>query len=146
MIIIDVEVVDDEYKIDPDAVISLAQNILFQGGQSDGQLTIIFTHDELLRELKYHYFKQDFYTDVIAFRLDENDELFEGEVYISPKRAGENSTKFNEPLERELARLVCHGCLHLLGRKDKTEKQKTSMKREEDRLLNKFSSKQILIN
>ena len=145
MIIIDVEVVDDEYKIAPDAVISLAQNILFQGGQSDGQLTIIFTHDELLRELKYHYFKQDFYTDVIAFRLDENDELFEGEVYISPKRAGENSTKFNEPLERELARLVCHGCLHLLGRKDKTEKQKTSMKKEEDRLLKKFSSKQILI-
>ena len=138
--------VDDEYKIDPDAVISLAQNILFQGGQSDGQLTIIFTHDELLRELKYHYFKQDFYTDVIAFRLDENDELFEGEVYISPKRAGENSTKFNKPLEQELARLVCHGCLHLLGRKDKTEKQKTSMKKEENRLLKKFSSKQILIN
>ena len=146
MIIIDVEVVDDEYKIDPDAVISLAQNILSQGGQSDGQLTIIFTHDELLRELKYHYFKQDFYTDVIAFRLDENDELFEGEVYISPKRAGENSAKFNETMERELARLVCHGCLHLLGRKDKTEKQKTSMKKEEDRLLKKFSSKQILIN
>ena len=45
MIIIDVEVVDDEYKIDPDAVISLAQNILSQEGQSDGQLTIIFTHD-----------------------------------------------------------------------------------------------------
>ena len=146
MIIIDVEVVDDEYKIDPDAVISLAQNILFQGGQSDGQLTVIFTHDELLRELKNHYFKQDVYTDVIAFRLDENDELFEGEVYISPKRAGENSTKFNKPLEQELARLVCHGCLHLLGHNDKTEKQKTSMKREEDRLLNKFSSKQILIN
>ena len=144
MIIVDVEVVDDEYKIDPDAVKSLAQNILSQGGQSDGQLTIIFTHDELLRELKYHYFKQDFYTDVIAFRLDENDELFEGEVYISPKRAGENSTKFNEPLERELARLVCHGCLHLLGRKDKTEKQKTSMKKEEDLLLKKFSSKNIL--
>ena len=145
MIIVDVEVVDDEYKIDPDAVISLAQNILFQGGQSDGQLTIIFTHDELLRELKYHYFKQDFYTDVIAFRLDENDELFEGEVYIAPKQADENSTKFNEPMERELARLVCHGCLHLLGRKDKTEKQKTSMKKEENRLLKKFSSKQILI-
>ena len=121
MIIIDVEVVDDEYKIDPDAVISLAQNILSQEGQSDGQLTIIFTHDELLRELKYHYFKQEFYTDVIAFRLDENDELFEGEVYISPKRAGENSTKYSEPSERELARLLCHGCLPLLGSKDKTE-------------------------
>ena len=145
MIIVDVEVVDDEYNIDPDAVKSLAQNVLSHGGQSDGQLTIIFTHDELLREIKNHYFKQDFYTDVIAFRLDENDELFEGEVYISPKRAGENSTKFNETMERELARLICHGCLHLLGHKDKTEKQKTSMKKEEDRLLKKFSSKQILI-
>ena len=145
MIIVDVEVIDDEYKIDPDAVKSLAQNILSHEGKSDGQLTIIFTHDELLRELKYHYFKQDFYTDVIAFRLNENDELFEGEIYISPKRAGENSTKFNETMERELARLICHGCLHLLGRKDKTEKQKTSMKKEEDRLLKKFSSKQILI-
>lgn len=145
MIIVDVEVVDDEYKIDPDAVKSLAQNILSHGGQSDGQLTVIFTHDELLRELKNHYFKQDVYTDVIAFRLDENNELFEGEIYISPKRAGENSTKFNEPLERELARLVCHGCLHLLGRKDKTEKQKTSMKKEEDLLLKKFAPNKILI-
>ena len=37
MIIVDVEVVDDEYNIDPDAVKSLAQNVLSHGGQSDRQ-------------------------------------------------------------------------------------------------------------
>ena len=145
MISIDVEVVDDEYEIDPVPVKSLAQNILSRGGQSDGQLTVIFAHDELLRKLKNHYFNKDVYTDVIAFRLDKSGEPFEGEVYISPKRAAENCTKFSEPLERELARLVCHGCLHLLGRNDKTEKQKASMKEEEDRLLKEFALKQILI-
>ena len=47
-------------------------------------------------------------------------------------------------MSNELARLICHGCLHLLGYKDGTESEKLNMRSEEDRFLKKFSFEEIL--
>ena len=124
MITVSIELADDQLPINGNAVKKLASKVLMEGGQTEGELTIIFAHDELLRQMKITYFDQDVYTDVVSFRLDEEKEPFEGEIYISPARAEKNAGKFDETVSRELARLICHGCLHLLGHEDGSEPER----------------------
>ena len=99
-------------------------------------ISLVFVSDEYLSDLKKKYFKVNQYTDVIAFRLNEYETPFvEGEVYISLPRAKENAKIFDEPYSREVSRLIIHGCLHLIGLKDKTHIEKENMTNNEDTIL-----------
>ena len=99
-------------------------------------ISLVFVSDEYLSDLKKKYFKMNQYTDVIAFRLNEYGAPFvEGEVYISLPRAKENAKIFDEPYSREVSRLIIHGCLHLIGLKDKTHIEKENMTNNEDAIL-----------
>ena len=99
-------------------------------------ISLVFVSDEYLSDLKKKYFKMNQYTDVIAFRLNEYGTPFvEGEVYISLPRAKENAKIFDEPYSREVSRLIIHGCLHLIGLKDKTHIEKENMTNNEDAIL-----------
>ena len=99
-------------------------------------ISLVFVSDEYLSDLKKKYFEVNHYTDVIAFRLNEYGEPFiEGEVYISLPRAKENAKIFDEPYSREVSRLIIHGCLHLIGLKDKTHIEKENMTNNEDAIL-----------
>ena len=99
-------------------------------------ISLVFVSDEYLSDLKKKYFNMNQYTDVIAFRLNEYGTPFvEGEVYISLPRAKENAKIFDEPYSREVSRLIIHGCLHLIGLKDKTNIEKENMTNNEDAIL-----------
>ena len=99
-------------------------------------ISLVFVSDEYLSDLKKKYFKVNQYTDVIAFRLNEYGTPFiEGEVYISLPRAKENAKIFDEPYSKEVSRLIIHGCLHLIGLKDKTHIEKENMTNNEDAIL-----------
>jgi len=99
-------------------------------------ISLVFVSDEYLSDLKKKYFKMNQYTDVIAFRLNEYGTPFvEGEVYISLPRAKENAKIFDEPYSREVSRLIIHGCLHLIGLKDKTHIEKENMTNNENAIL-----------
>ena len=99
-------------------------------------ISLVFVSDEYLSDLKKKYFNMNQYTDVIAFRLNEYGTPFvEGEVYISLPRAKENAKIFDEPYSREVSRLIIHGCLHLIGLKDKTHIEKENMTNNEDAIL-----------
>ena len=103
---------------------------------SDYDISLVFVSDEYLSDLKKKYFKMNQYTDVIAFRLNEYGTPYvEGEVYISLPRAKENAKNFDEPYSREVSRLIIHGCLHLIGLKDKTPKEKKNMTINENAIL-----------
>ena len=102
----------------------------------DGEISFIFGTDELLADLKKKYFRKDQFTDVIAFRLnDYNIPNVDGEIYISLPRAQDNAGTFKEPYEKEVARLIIHGCLHLLGFNDESKKEKKEMTKMENGLL-----------
>lgn len=102
----------------------------------DYDISLVFVSDEYLSNLKQKYFKVNQYTDVIAFRLNEYGTPFvEGEIYISLPRAKENARIFDEPYSREVSRLIIHGCLHLIGLKDKTQIEKKNMTNNEDTIL-----------
>ena len=102
----------------------------------DYDISLVFVSDEYLSNLKQKYFKVNQYTDVIAFRLNEYGTPFvDGEIYISLPRAKENARIFDEPYSREVSRLIIHGCLHLIGLKDKTQIEKKNMTNNEDTIL-----------
>ena len=83
------------------------------------QVNIIFTSDVFVSDLKKRFFLKDQWTDVIAFPLHSNKkEKIEGEVYISMPTAKENADKYNQAYEKEVARLIIHGVLHLLDYSD----------------------------
>ena len=107
--------------------------VLDKEGAADADITLIVGSDELLSELKKEFFHVEQFTDVIAFRLNNYDEQnIEGEIYISLPRARENAKNYKEPLNKEEARLIIHGSLHLLNYEDDTDKQKQKMRGLED--------------
>tara|TARA_B100000900_G_scaffold191796_1_gene162322 strand:+ start:866 stop:1315 length:450 start_codon:yes stop_codon:yes gene_type:complete len=102
------------------------------------ELSYVFCNDNFLSKLKKKFFNKNQLTDVIAFRLNSYEEKrIEGEVYISLPRAKENAKIYEEPYEKEVARLIIHGCLHLLGYSDETKNQKQIMTRLENAFLDK---------
>ena len=130
-------VTDPKYKPLNNKVVSDGILSLFNSKDIDkADISFIFGDDDLLNKLKKEFFNLDHLTDVIAFRLnDEGEKIIEGEIYISIPRAKENAIKFKEPLNRELGRLIIHGCLHLLGFKDESNNEKTEMRDQEDHYL-----------
>jgi len=138
-------VTDPKYKPVNNKVISDVVFHLFNSKDIDGaEISFIFGNDNLLNKLKKEFFNLDHLTDVIAFRLnDDAEKNIEGEIYISIPRAKENAIKFKEPFNRELGRLIIHGCLHLLGFKDESNNEKIEMRVQEDHYLDIMDWKNI---
>lgn len=110
----------------------------------DSDLQFIFGTDDLLSSLKKQFFNKDQFTDVIAFRLnDYKIQTVEGEIYISLPRAKENAELYGEPYEKEVSRLIVHGCLHLLGFNDDSKIEKKKMTKMEDEFLGQINWENI---
>jgi len=58
-----------------------------------------------------------------------------GEVVVNLDQARRQAKNFRVSQKKEIARLVAHGVLHLLGYDDKKEKARRRMKRLEDRIV-----------
>jgi len=89
---------------------------------TSGELTLIITDDEALRALNQAYLGIDSPTDVLSFGGEAPDfvnppvaEVYLGDVVISYPRAHAQASAAGHPVEAELALLVVHGVLHLLG-------------------------------
>jgi rRNA maturation RNase YbeY len=124
--------------VNNDIVADIAKRVLESMNVIDADLTFIFASDKLLSCLKRKFFNKDHLTDIIAFRLNNYSEKFiEGEIYISLQRVKENSRQFNQPYQKEISRLVIHGCLHLMGYDDKTSNGKKNMTMLENKYLTK---------
>ena len=137
MININIESDPDFKEPNHSIVSSLISYVMDYEGIYEADLSYVFGNDKLLNNLKKQFFQKDHFTDVIAFRLNDYDqENVEGEVYISLPRAKANAKKFDQPYNKEIARLIIHGSLHLLGYKDSTKIDKTKMTKKEDIHLN----------
>ena len=135
---ISVQLLNDMEEIadlDNDWLNSTCKKILNDKDQNTATISIILSNDEKLLQLNKQYFQQDRLTDVITFNLEKKGNPVEGEIYISLNRVSENAIKYKEDIERELKRVIIHGCLHLLGYDDQTSEEKKTMTRMEDHYL-----------
>jgi probable rRNA maturation factor len=125
------------------------------GINSPVELGIVITDDNTVHELNRTYRGIDDTTDVLAFTFTEPsgsqaerfvtppDEITHlGEVIISLPRAREQAEMQHHPLERELALLVAHGVLHLLGYDHERPEDDRKMRAMEARVLHLIEDKE----
>lgn len=120
---------DNEVKI-----IEWLHTLVEQEQQELHSLHYIFCSDEYLHQLNVEYLDHDTLTDVITFHYAELPTV-EGDIYISIDRVKENAKKFDVDFDRELARVMAHGVLHLCGYGDKTAEEITVMRQKENEAL-----------
>jgi len=111
------------------------------------EVSLVFTDSEMVQRLNRDFRDVDESTDVLAFYMlpqEGADDSFAlppdgvtrlGEVIISYPQAAEQAEEQGHSIERELALLIIHGILHLLGYDhEQPEEEKRMRDREEDLL------------
>ena len=128
----------------------IAQTVLkAEGVAPPYEVSLVFTESETVKQLNRDYRGVDEPTDVLAFYMlpqKEADDSFAlppdgvtrlGEVIISYPQAAEQAKEQGHSPERELALLVIHGILHLLGYDHEEPEEEAKMRTREKELLEK---------
>lgn len=90
--------------------------VLTHEGTRSADVSVAFVGPARMRVLNRTYHGEDRATDVLAFRGDHAGRAGElGEIIICPAVARRNATRAQEPVRREVLRLLIHGTLHLCG-------------------------------
>lgn len=114
---------------------------LQKAGKSGASINIIFCSDEEILKINQNHLQHDYYTDIITFDLsDETSSFLISDIYISVDRVIDNAKNMFLPVSTEVLRVIFHGVLHLIGYKDKSDKQQKEMRSMEDLWLQEFAS------
>ena len=114
-------------------------SVIKEEGMIIGELVYVLCNDEYLLKKNIQFLNHNTLTDVITFDYTK-DKIISGDILISTERVVENSKIFNVNYLTELHRVMVHGLLHLLGYKDKIEKDANTMREKENYYLNKFTN------
>lgn len=106
-----------------------------------GELSYVFCSDDYLLELNQQFLNHDTLTDIITFDYCQDD-IINGEIYISTDRIADNAFLFEVSFKEELHRVMAHGLLHLCGYGDKLEEDVNVMRAKELEKMNMFHVKQ----
>jgi probable rRNA maturation factor len=107
------------------------------------ELSVMLADDATVRELNHRYRDTDAATDVLSFSQAEGDDFAQpegtaphlGDVIISVDTARRQATEFGVPLQDEVAHLLVHGVLHLLGYDHEAPDDERVMRLREDAIL-----------
>ena len=109
------------------------------------QLSVVVTGDDQIRDLNRQFAGEDHATDVLSFSLregeqfvspDETDRL--GEVIVSFETAERQAGEAGHQVEDEIAHLLVHGVLHLLGYNHIDPPDETKMRSRERSILSEL--------
>lgn len=126
--------------VDAMGLVQLAKSVLAaQGVKADSELSMLFVDEDAMAELNKRFLGKDGPTDVLAFPIDDDDVVeggrspdslgpgtgvdldatdppnLLGDVVVCPAVAARNAPKHAGTYEDEMALLVVHGILHILG-------------------------------
>ena len=122
---------------------SLARHALTAEDVDEGaELSLLFVEADHIRKLNNRFAGNDYPTDVLAFPMMEDDDdgsLLLGDVVICPEVAQKNAAELGHGLQDELAALVVHGTLHLLGYDHQREDDKAKMDNRSSEILASFT-------
>ena len=82
--------------------------------KAEGELSITFCDDKLMKKLNKKYRNKDKTTDVLSFEFGDKERVM-GDIYISVPQAVKQAKEYGVTLKEELERLAIHGTLHVLG-------------------------------
>ena len=130
------------FDVDIDRWRRLAHDVLVDEGAA-GELTLTFVDAGEIAALNADHLGQDGPTDVLSFPLDgptlrdagEAVPVLLGDVVVCPAVAAEQASSHAGTLDDELALLVVHGVLHVLGHDHAEPDEKARMRQRELALL-----------
>ena len=105
-------------KPDRPALTRLVRGVLRMEEEPRTAITLVLAGDALLRELNGRYRGLDRATDVLSFEPspgDSKEDSMPGEIYVSMDRVFVQAPRYRHSPQRELARIIIHGVLHVLG-------------------------------
>lgn len=116
-----------------------ARRILDALDDADSELSLAIVDDTEIRDLNARFRDKDRATDVLSFSLLEGDHAdfrggLLGDVVISLETARRQARARHRALDDEMARLLIHGVLHLLGHDHERDDEARAMRAEERRL------------
>ncbi|MFZ5352877.1 MAG: rRNA maturation RNase YbeY [Bacillota bacterium] len=123
----------------------------FEECEDEYEISISFVNNSEIADLNKEYRGIDAPTDVLSFPMmefdeenyaeeTEEDEFIEeelplGDIVISMEMAKAQAEEYNHSFDRELAFLLVHGMLHLLGYDHEEEKDEKNMFQKQDKIL-----------
>jgi rRNA maturation RNase YbeY len=112
-----------------DELESLAAFVLAaEGATGDWEITVALVDDARLQTLHRDFMGFDTPTDIMTFPTDESAGAAQGgELAISVDHAMTQAVAWGHSPQEEIAFLVVHGLLHLVGWRDDTEEQRRRM-------------------
>ena len=153
----------DEAPVDAARWVRLAERVLeAEGMKGDTELSMLFVDEVSMADLNKRFRGEEGPTDVLAFPIDEDvveggrspdsggpgpgvspPEPYEipivlGDVVVCPRVAQRNAPAHAGTYDDELALLVVHGILHLLGMDHTDDREAAVMERRERELLDRF--------
>jgi probable rRNA maturation factor len=133
--------------------VDLAQNVLLAEGVSgDAELSLLFVDEDTISGLNRRFMDADGPTDVLAFPIDEPESaapradasgplvgpVLLGDVVVCPAVAERQAPDHGASYDDELALLVVHGVLHVLGHDHAEVEETERMQARERELLGRF--------
>jgi probable rRNA maturation factor len=108
-------------------------------GHARSELSIALVDDQEIRALNQTWRQKNRATDVLSFSLIEGTDAersagLMGDVVISVETAAAQAKERHRGLNEEVAKLVIHGLLHIVGFDHENDAEARSMRREELRL------------
>ncbi len=129
----------------------VGQVLIAQGAGLDVELGLVITSQERVKQLNKDYRGKDVPTDVLSFYMMSAEGAMEvestnfivppdgvrhlGEVIISYPQAVIQAEEHHHSIKRELAILIIHGVLHLLGYDHEEPEQERRMRDREQEIL-----------
>ena len=134
----------DDHPLDLERWRQLAEDVLTAEGVMAGELTVLFVDEQTIAELHEVHMGDASPTDVLSFPLDavsaieasiDDVPLLLGDVVVCPAVAMRNAPDHAGTITDELALLVIHGTLHILGHDHADQEQERKMQSRERELL-----------
>lgn len=136
-----------------DRLTSLAKDVVTAALRLDGykgddaEVSVLFTDDAFIGELNRRYRGVPGPTDVLSFALDEDEDECDdddgehilGDIVISVETARRQARAEEKTLEQEVALLLAHGTLHLLGHDHDEPEREAVMWKRQDEILRELS-------
>jgi len=132
-----------DFSIKESFLKKITSKVLKEEGRPNSKISLALVGKEEIKKKNKKYLDRNFPTDVLSFSfLNQKDhpaekEFILGEVVICPKKVKENSQESDISFKKELARVLIHGILHLLGYShEKSEPEAEKMRQKEKYYLN----------
>ena len=152
-----------ERPVDTMRWVRLAESVVGACGlRGDAELSMLFVDEEAMTDLNKRFHGKDGPTDVLAFPIDDDPTeggrspdsggtgpgysatessdlpMMLGDVVVCPAVAERNAPEHAGTYDDELALLIVHGILHLMGMDHLEDEEAEAMEKREQELLDRF--------